>query len=414
MMNEAIMKQTRHTVCLLVLMLSAVGFAAASAAESTVVVRDRVIVTSPVVRLGDVAEIISADRSEARRLAALPLMPAPSPGSERFLRKREVADLLDAHGQDLRELRIEGAMQVAISKPATTPGDSSTEQSSDGSKRMNLHAAILAAPGRDLGASLPHASLGNDDVRDLLHRAVERHLSASTGKAGPWHVTCQVGPAQLVQLRAATSPVECHGGREPWLGRQRFIVSFTTTQGAVRFPFSADVRGDTATVAVAIRSIAGGAVITAADVELQEVASVPSSTSRRSPIVSLEKLIGMEARSSIQSGQIIWTDQIQAPLLVKRGETITVVSQGGGIRVRTTARARQDGAQGELVQVETLETRERYDARVTGPREAAVFSAVRPSLPEAGDAIKSWAMRPETPRSSEAGSGSIRIESARR
>jgi flagella basal body P-ring formation protein FlgA len=82
----------------------------------------------------------------------------------------------------------------------------------------------------------------------------------------------------------------------------------------------------------------------------------------------------MEARQAIQVGSVIFTDQVQSPVLVKRGEVITVTSQGGGIRVRTSARARQDGAKGNLVQVESLDTKERYDARVVGPHEAAVFA----------------------------------------
>jgi flagella basal body P-ring formation protein FlgA len=66
-------------------------------------------------------------------------------------------------------------------------------------------------------------------------------------------------------------------------------------------------------------------------------------------------------------------------VLVKRGEVITISSQAGGIRVRTTARAREDGARGDLVQVESLETRERFEVRVVGPREAAVFALPRPT-----------------------------------
>jgi flagella basal body P-ring formation protein FlgA len=68
--------------------------------------------------------------------------------------------------------------------------------------------------------------------------------------------------------------------------------------------------------------------------------------------------------------------------LVKRGEEISVVARGGGIQVRTFARARQDGARGELIPVESLETREQYDAVVVGLREAVVFSASSAPEPE--------------------------------
>ncbi len=128
---------------------------------------------------------------------------------------------------------------------------------------------------------------------------------------------------------------------------------------------------------VALQPIARGAVITASDVELQMLESVPAATSRRAPVTSIEQLIGMEARQPIVAGDVIFTDKVQAPVLVKRGEIVTVVSQVGSIRVTTTARARQDGSRGELVQLESLGTRETYDAQVTGLREAAVFATAR-------------------------------------
>jgi flagella basal body P-ring formation protein FlgA len=352
---------------------------------------------STVVRLGDVAEIISADRADARRLAALPLMPAPPIGSERFLRKREVEDLLAAHGQNLSELRFEGAVQVAISTSTVNADVSGTTQTVDRYKPMNLHAAILAAPSGGVGAVSDNDARDNE-VRDELHRAILRYLSSATGRADSWQVSCDLTAAQLTQLRGATSPLECQGGRAPWIGRQRFVVSFTTPQGAVRLPIGADVNGGVTQVVVALGPIARGAVITAADVELRTVASLPASTSRRSPIVSLDKLVGMEARQAIQPDDMIFTDQVQSPLLVKRGEIITVVSQGGGVRVRTTARARQDGAKGELVQVETLETREPYDARVTGLREAAVFAAIGRPPTKSKEVIETWATAPRKPQ----------------
>jgi flagella basal body P-ring formation protein FlgA len=158
------------------------------------------------------------------------------------------------------------------------------------------------------------------------------------------------------------------------------VISFNTTDGAVQVPIHADVTLATPAV-VAIRPIARGEVITAAHIELQTIGLAPRAGDRRAPVGDVEQLIGLEARQAIQMGDIVFSDQVQAPLLVKRGDIITVTSQGGGIRVSTTARARQDGARGELVQVETLETRERFDVRVVGTREAAVFAVTPPARP---------------------------------
>ena len=72
---------------------------------------------------------------------------------------------------------------------------------------------------------------------------------------------------------------------------------------------------------------------------------------------------------------------MQLPFLVKKGDLITVVSQTGGIRVRTSARSLQDGAHGALVQVESMASKQHYDARVVGLREVAVFAPARSTEP---------------------------------
>ena len=47
-------------------------------------------------------------------------------------------------------------------------------------------------------------------------------------------------------------------------------------------------------------------------------------------------------------------DALRQPLAVHRGEVITVLARAGGIRIRTNARAHDEGSVGELVAVESL------------------------------------------------------------
>ena len=84
----------------------------------------------------------------------------------------------------------------------------------------------------------------------------------------------------------------------------------------------------------------------------------------------------------------MFADEVQSPLLVKRGELITVASQGGGIRVRTSAQALQDGAHGDLMQVESPDSKQRYDARIVGLREATVFTPTRVATPKRTEQVQ--------------------------
>ena len=50
-------------------------------------------------------------------------------------------------------------------------------------------------------------------------------------------------------------------------------------------------------------------------------------------------------------------------------------SRRSGVRVRTNGRAREDGANGELITVESIDDRATtFVARVTGPQEVDVFA----------------------------------------
>src|SRR4029079_7305423 len=132
------------------LLASGVFVASTANAAIDVQLRERVAPHGSVVRLGDVAEIRTPNRQDARQLAALPLMPAPAPGTERFLRTREIEDMLSAQGVDVGDFRFAGAAQVVVA--AADGGKTSSDivqvrgetRTAECVTPMNQHAAILA------------------------------------------------------------------------------------------------------------------------------------------------------------------------------------------------------------------------------------------------------------------------------
>jgi flagella basal body P-ring formation protein FlgA len=352
-------------------------------ATTEITLRERVVINGTVVKLGDLAEVVTADRAVGRKLAAQILIPAPAPGTQRFLRDREIQDLLSAQGEDIGQLRFAGASQVALVSPAL---ESPLDEEKANPRAIDREGVMLAGRGlrntatrQKTSAPEPLAAHVAEELRDKFCQAIIEYLTVKAGRGGAWRVECDVPERHLSQLQFATAAPKCFGGAAPWTGKQRFLISFPTTDGMAQAAVYAQVSLATQVV-VAILPIERGATITAAHIELQAMELSPPSSSRRTPAGSVEELIGMEAKTALQIGDVVYSDQVQSPLLVKRGELVAVVSQGGGIRVRTTARARQDAAMGELVQVETLETKAPFDARVTGPGEATVFAGVTPAI----------------------------------
>jgi flagella basal body P-ring formation protein FlgA len=344
-----------------------------------VTLHERVAPEASVVRLADVADVTAADRQAARQLESLPLMPAPAPGTERVLRTREIADMLAAQGVELGDIRFGGADRVAIDG-----GGRNAVPTSKASRRigapLNRHAAILA--GATEVVAPPIDETRAKELRQRLTNIIANYVGAKTGKVEAWRIECDVTNRELRQLDRAMSAPVCSGGREPWVGRQRFLLSFSSADGQVQLAVFADISPPPQPTVVALRAIARGDVIRAADIELATIEVNSKSTGQRATFDSVEKLIGMEASQAIRVGEAILVGQVRSPIMVRRGDVITVISQGGGIRVRTSAKALSDGARGDLVQVESLGSREKFDVRIVGPREAAVFAISRPTTPE--------------------------------
>lgn len=338
---------------------------------ASIALRARAVPASTVVRLGDVAEVRAESIQEAERLATLPLMPAPAHGTRRYLRMREVQDLLAAHGENMSRLNFRGETVIEVTSP-TAAGESAGDE--DGSNREQRRAVWLGTEAAtDLRDRPQRPSAPVNSLRDELRRVIVEHLTRQAGPGAPWQVELTVSSRYLELMPSATSPLTCEGGQPPWTGRQRFVISVPTAAGGEKFAVTADVKRPQPVV-VATRPIERGGVVTAAFVEIEQRDNLPPASGRRVPVASVESVLGMEAARTIQSGQVIFDDDVRPPLLVKRGEEVTVYARGGGIQVRTSARARQDGARGELVRVESLETRDRYDAVVVGLREAVVFA----------------------------------------
>jgi flagella basal body P-ring formation protein FlgA len=118
-------------------------------------------------------------------------------------------------------------------------------------------------------------------------------------------------------------------------------------------------------------SLPRGTVLREGDVEIQHDPAVESGPGL---FHTLEEVIGRETTRSIAAGKPVSADDLRSPLIVHRGDVVTVHANTAGIRIRTNARARDDGSQGDLVAVESLLDHSTYYARVSGIREVEVYA----------------------------------------
>jgi flagella basal body P-ring formation protein FlgA len=320
----------------------------------------------PIVKLGDLAEIAGTDQTQTETLAAVELFPAPPAAAQRFVRVRELQDLLLLRGVNLVEHQFSGSSQVSVTaegrpaKPQPGPALSASVI-----RRANRRAC--EAVEQYLEGHAPQDEL--EEVRE--HSKTVDRVKTRPAKAGRSRIVeVELSESQARLLADPRRAITISGGRAPWTGEQRFQVTVQTPEGPLTFPLDARVKVPTAVV-LACHSLGRGAVIRPEDVEL---CHDPASEENSAALHSLDEVVGRETTRAVPAGKSLSSDSLRSPLLVRKGEVVTVYAVTAGIRVRTTARARDEGSRGDLVAVESLTDRGTYFARVSGIREVEVYA----------------------------------------
>jgi len=116
-------------------------------------------------------------------------------------------------------------------------------------------------------------------------------------------------------------------------------------------------------VVVAARPVAAGHAFTADDLKL---ASLPvQQFAGRQVYFDPAQLIGAQADMSLVTGMPVTTDSIQAPVVVKAGQTVTVNVVSGGVQLSLDATAEQTGRVGDTILLTNPSTGRRFSAQVT-------------------------------------------------
>ncbi len=324
------------------LLLASLLAAATSAAAGELVLRPHSVPTGAIVRVSDIADATTLDDAARRRLLDIPLMPAPAPGAQQRLSASQVRDLLAANGVDAADLRIAGAEAVVIEGPAR---------------------AIEPAP----AARQNSQPLTSEVAEEQLVAQISQFLRQQTGHE-LWNISVEPNAPLVEAFRRGAARPTVSGGKAPYTGRQRFTFAFAGDKDALAAVAQVE---QLQIVACAVRTIERGDFVRATDVVLRPIGgAVPAQA-----VASLDAAVGQEAVQTIRTDAVILANQLRAPIIVRRGERVTVKARAAGVVVRTYATAREDGALGDLIMVEALEGRERYAARVSGARELEVFAA---------------------------------------
>ena len=289
--------------------------------------------------LGDLADIFAVNDDELARLKAIELFPAPARGETRFVRINEIQDLLALRGENLLHHTFSGSSQVKITHDA----------------------GVSARP------TMP-ASLQRRRMEQQIRDAIASHLTAKTQGESGWQIELDLHDESIRAFNTVRGEPRIQGGRAPWLGEQTFQASYP---GGATVRITARISRSPRVVAAA-RTVRRGAIIQRDDVRL-----VPAESVEKPSFSSLEDVVGQETTRALTAGQWVSRDLVHPPTLVSRGKVVTVFARTAGITIRSTARAQENGALGDLIPVESLLNRKRFFALVSGVQEVEVYARGR-------------------------------------
>lgn len=112
-----------------------------------------------------------------------------------------------------------------------------------------------------------------------------------------------------------------------------------------------------------------GAVIGARDIDM---VPVREGDIRGDLVLSADDLIGMTPKRILLPGKMVQMNDIQAPLIVERGDIVTMTFNHGGMTLTAKGKALENGAKGDLVRVANSSSSRNVEAIVTAQREVMV------------------------------------------
>lgn len=119
-----------------------------------------------------------------------------------------------------------------------------------------------------------------------------------------------------------------------------------------------------ADVAVLTRNLGRGDVITPQDVQLRRMNTAQAGFGH---IEDIERVVGMELRRPLRSGETVRLSHLLVPEIVRRGDSVILEAQNGGLSVVMEGTALANGKVGDQIQVRNSTSERVVDATVVGP-----------------------------------------------
>jgi flagella basal body P-ring formation protein FlgA len=326
-------------------------------------VQSPVTVTSPIVRLGDVVEPLDPKMAGWSRLKRSPIGLLPLTSQPMTIRRdRLERAILDAEATPLA-IDWTGPSEISVAyQPQKKAAPSATSEKLSAKERVETSKALVETVSHqtDVAQNADIVAVSPADAR-RIHQLVLHALERSYPELPQtFRVEFPTDSDLLQALKAmqtitAIEPIDAFDEGECRLQ----IVGRGpggTSEAVLRLDLIAHPR-----VVVTRRMLPKGHRLTLQDLELRPI---PEPELSPDHVIDAAELVGQEARVSLRAGRPLSRAEIGPATLVRKGDLVEVRVFGGGVTVTTNAKAFSEGAEFDLIEVETTDPRKRLLARV--------------------------------------------------
>lgn len=308
-------------------------------------------VSGNVIRLGDLIQIRDAQGTAIEKLLKMPMGPAPQGSDVQTWTQDEVFRHLELRGIHSASVRWTGARVTRIS--ASTPK--------------------LARANEMMPAFIENRMVLQ--AKNILTQAISDYVQYQSGESIDWQIDGLKFPIQATKaLQSRRSIVGIGGGKPPWDGVQKFTVEVTEKGTTSQISVEANLELPPMVV-VAKRPIRREEVISPEALTYRSISQRESKSQKF--FLDINEVVGKQAKRSISTGLPILDENVGEPILIRRHTLVQLESVAGAIVVKTQAKAIGSGAAGELIEVQTLDTRQKLYATIVDSMTVRI--AARPS-----------------------------------
>ncbi|MCA9297247.1 MAG: flagellar basal body P-ring formation protein FlgA [Phycisphaerales bacterium] len=343
-------------------------FLASTAHADRVQLRHTIRLThdQPEIRLQDIATL---EGNEALRLGSLIIATRTDPNGIVEITVNDVHDRLDAAGVHWGLVNLSGARVVVRPSQTTRLAPPLAMQPLTIEGLSELPAEPPAGPVAVVASEL----VDQPTLRGVVADHLARHFSVEPARL---RLTFRASDEPALDLDRRDLQFAIHNARSP---RTEIVaLDITVFRNKVEIAqhditITPEVLVDTCEVA---RDVRRGETLTTEDVRTAPEWMSPLHASQ---LPRPAEVVGRLVERTMREGDTVRREFIRQPAIIARGELINIRCIVGDVVLTSKAIAREDGADGAIIEVNYPHHRDTFLARVSGPGEATVDLARQPT-----------------------------------